>query len=76
MLISTLTGKRYDEKDSVRIVNTSQAAFYWYNNVKPLSIYPSKDLKTGKPILVFIFSISQTKDLYEKWLAMRPEKND
>lgn len=79
MLISSLTGKYYDEKDAIRIVNTKQAAFYWKNGIKPISIYPSEDLKTGENILVFVFSKSRTKELYKEWLKSKPikeEKND
>ena len=68
MLKSTLTGEYFDEKDSVRLVNPAQAAYYWSQGVKPLSIYPSKNWKTGKPVLVFIFSIAKTQELYNEWL--------
>lgn len=76
MLISSLTGKYYDEKDAIRIVNTKQAAFYWKNGVKPISVYPGDDLKTGELILVFVFSKSKTKDLYKEWLKTKPAKGD
>ena len=76
MLKSTLTGKYYDEKDAIRIINPKQASFYWHNGIKPISIYPSHDVKTGEPILVFLFYKSKTKDLYDKWLEMKPKNND
>lgn len=76
MLISSLTGKHYDEKDSIRLVNPKQCAFYWSRGVKPLSIYPGKDLKTGEDILVFIFRISETKELYKEWIAARPTNEE
>lgn len=76
MLVSSLTGKYYDEKDSIRLVNVKQAAFYWANGVKPLSIYPGEDFKTHEPILVFIFKRSETKDLYKEWIEKKEENLD
>lgn len=76
MLVSTLTGKYYDEKDAIRIVNPKQAAFYWIKGIRPISVYPGKDLKTEEPILVFIFSKSKTKELYKEWLKNKPEQNE
>ena len=73
MLISSLTKKYYDEKDSVRLVNPKQCAFYWSHGVKPISIYPSKDLKTGEDILVFIFKMSETQELYKEWQSTKPD---
>ena len=73
MLISSLTGKYYDEKDCLRIVNVKQACFYWHSGVRPISIYPSTNHKTGEPCLVFIFSKSKTRELYQEWLKTRPE---
>lgn len=71
MLKSTLTGEYFDERDSVRLVNPKQACFYWTRGVKPLSIYPSKNFKTNEPCLVFIFSRTKTKDLYEEWMKKK-----
>lgn len=74
MLLSTLTGEYYDESDSIRVVNPRQAAFYWGKcGVKPLSIYPGTDFKSGADILVFVFSKSKTKDIYQEWLKTKPE---
>lgn len=67
MLQSSLTGEFFDEKDAVRILNPKQASFYWARGIKPWSIYPSKDLRTDEPIIVFLFSRSKTKELYEEW---------
>ncbi len=72
MIYSTLKHNFYDEKDAIRIINTSQASFYWHSGVQPLTIYPSNDLKTGKEIIVFIFPKSKTKELYKKWLDNKP----
>lgn len=77
MLISSLTKKQYDEKDSLIVLNHRQCAFYWrVKGIPPLAIYPSNDLKTGEPIIVYVFSKEKTHEAYKEWLAMRPEKKD
>ena len=74
MILSTLTGKYFDENDSVRLVNTKQCAFYWgEKGIKPLSIYPSTDLNTGEYILVYIFSKSKTQEAYREWQERKKE---
>ena len=68
MLQSSLTGEMFDEKDIIRIINPKQAAIYWSEyGIKPVSIYPSKDLSNGDPIIVFLFCKSKTKEAYKKW---------
>ena len=75
MLFSSLTKKYYDEKDAVVILNTKQSAFYWgKQGIQPLAIYPTNDRKTGEPIIAFVFSKSKTREAYQEWLNMRPEK--
>lgn len=77
MLISSLTKKYYDEKDSVRILNPKQACYFWgERGIQPLSIYPSKDKKTGEPVIIFVFSKSKTQEAYKDWLDMRPQYNE
>ena len=66
-MYSSLRHIEYDEHDAIRIVNPKQAAFYWSNGLKPLTIYPSKDYTTDEPILVFVFKKSETKDLFSEW---------
>ena len=64
---SNLTGHYFKKKDSVFIVNVTQAAFYMENGLIPLDVYPSKDYKTKKPIVVFAFNREETKPLFDKW---------
>ena len=72
MLKSTLTGEYFDEKGVIRIVNAKQAAEYWgTHGIKPVSIYPSKNLTTGEPLIVFLFDINKTKGAYEAWKNKR-----
>ena len=66
-MYSTLRKIEYDEKDSIRIVNPKQAAFYWSKGLQPISIYPSRDYVTNDPVLVFIFKKSDTKELFTEW---------
>lgn len=64
---SNLTGHIYRNDESINIVNVAQAAFYMENNLMPLDIYPSKDYKTKKPIMVFTFNKEETKPLFDQW---------
>lgn len=75
---SAVTGKIYQLGDAMRILNVKQAMFYMKNNVELYDMYPSQDFKTGKDVLVFIFSKSQSKPYYEQWLANRypQDKNE
>lgn len=66
---SNLTGHTYRNDSSIRIVNPIQAAFYMENGLMPLDIYPSKDYKTQKPIVVFIFNKEDTKPIFDKWCS-------
>lgn len=64
---SDTTGQRYDLDDAIRIVNLQQSIWYLKNNVKLYDVYPSKDFKTNRDIVVFIFSRKASKDAYDKW---------
>lgn len=64
---SVLTGRMYSNDETLRIVNIAQATFYMQNGLLPVDIYPSKDFKTGKDILVFIFNRADSKPLFDQW---------
>lgn len=66
--VKGLTGASYDTNDAIRIIGHTQISAYWLNGVAPLDIYPSRDLKNGKPILVGIFKKSDTKEVFDKWV--------
>lgn len=68
MAKSDITGKEYDPNECVRLVNVRQLLFYMNHNVEILDIYPSKDLKTGEDILVFIVNKKATQEIYKKWM--------
>lgn len=66
---SRLTGKHYNlfDSDIVRIVNIMQATAYMNNDIMPIDIYVSKDKDGERNILVFLFSRSETKEVYDLW---------
>ena len=55
----------------IPIVNPKQAAFYWSKGVEPTDIYPSVDINTGLPIIVFVFNRDKTYTLYKEWQDRR-----
>jgi hypothetical protein len=67
MVKSNFTGKTYDPKKAVRILNMYQAAAYMNHGVALIDLWSSKDIKTGKPILVFIFDRDESKEAYDLW---------
>lgn len=64
---STVTGKKYNVFETIKILNPSQAAFYMYSEVYPVDIMISEDRHTGKKCLVFYFIRSETKIPYDQW---------
>mgnify|MGYP007104057047 CR=1 FL=1 len=64
---SYTTGKSYSPSDVVRIINFRQAAAYLAHGAELLDIYPSKDFKTGEPLLVYIYNRKETTPLYDLW---------
>ena len=64
---SEVTGKTYDPKKVVRILNMQQACKYIKARCYPLDIYPSIDFKTGNDVLVYLFDRDQSKELYRLW---------
>ena len=67
--VSRLNGRKYNvfDDDIVRIVNLAQATAYIKNDVMPIDIYASRDKNNDKNILVFLFSRSETKEVYDLW---------
>lgn len=66
-IISTITGKTYEAKDVVRILNTQQVIAYLNNGVELLDLYPSYDNRSDKPLLVYIFDRYKSKEAYDLW---------
>lgn len=75
MIESNFRQKQYKVTDTICILNPLQAAFYWNNGVEPLDIYPSIDFKTEKPVVVYVFSKSQTQEsgVYDTWCKGRSD---
>lgn len=66
-VVSEATGKRYAVQDVVRIVNPKQQLLYMKSGLYPLDLYVSIDLKTGKDVIVMLFSKVESYPLYQKW---------
>ena len=64
---SNLGDFSYNTKDVVRIKNPKQRDLYLMNGIMPKDIYTSIDEKTEEKILIYIFSIDDSREAYEKW---------
>ena len=64
---SETTGKVYAVQDVVRILNPKQQLLYIKAGLYPLDLYVSIDGKTGKDVLVMLFSKEESYPLYQKW---------
>lgn len=67
------SNKEYYAKDAIRILDPKQAALYWNNHVEPLDIYPSRDYKTNKALIVFVFKRDETKEVFDLWCKHKLE---
>jgi len=67
---STVTGKKYNVFDSVKLLNLNQCIFYMENNVFPDDIKISINDK-GNKCLVFYFNKDATKEIYKRWQEQR-----
>ena len=67
LIVGKFSKKLYHAKDAVRILDPYQAALYWANGVEPLDIYSSRNHKTGKAVIVFVFKKDETKELFDLW---------
>lgn len=77
MIESIFRNKQYKGKDTISILNQKQAAFYWSKKVEPLDIILSESFDTGEPVIVYVFSRSQTQEtgVYDEWCKRRPSNN-
>lgn len=64
---SDITGKDYDIKDAIRLINLRQCALYIKNGCPLLDIYSSIDYDTGDPIIVFLFDRKESKKYFDLW---------
>ena len=72
---SSYRSKKYSAKDTIRILNPRQAAYYWGNGCEPVDIYISKNYETGEPIIVYIFLREETQStgVYDEWCRRKVE---
>ncbi|MBO7518644.1 MAG: hypothetical protein J6T31_05990, partial [Methanobrevibacter sp.] len=56
------SNKEYTAKEAIKILDPVQAALYWANGVEPLEIFLSRDFKTNKPLIVYVFKKEDTKE--------------
>lgn len=68
-ITSQITGKSYVPSEVVRIVNQLQAATYMAHGAELLDVYCSRDYKTHRPMMVYIFNRAATTPLYDAWCA-------
>lgn len=66
---SKLRNVEYDVDDTIGIINHIQYTAYIKNGALPIDVYISKSNKTEEDILVMVFLISETKELYKRWKA-------
>ena len=57
-----VTGKCYETKECVYIVNPLQVYKYLLNDLPPLDVLPGEDNK-----IVFVYNRQESRDLYDKW---------
>ena len=64
---SNVTGKDYDIKDGIRLLNLKQCTMYLKHGCELLDLYVSRDHETNDPVLCFIFNREQSKLLFDLW---------
>lgn len=74
---SKITGRTYDLFSVVRILNIEQVIFYLSRDIPLQEIEISTTRKENKPILVFYFNRSDSKEAYDEWCErMRDRRID
>lgn len=73
MRFSTVTGKRYELFNTVKILNMNQCMFYMQNGVYPVDIKISEN-KKGDKCFVFYYDRDDSKQAYESWCNIRKKE--
>ena len=68
--MSTVTGKKYNIFETVKILNINQCIYYMQNGFYPVDIKISQNEKENK-CLVFYYNKNETKKIYEDWRSLR-----
>lgn len=64
-----LSGREYDPNEVIKILNCTQAGFYWANGVCPVDCYLGYNKK-----IVFLFYREETKEVYDLWCKGATQK--
>lgn len=74
---SALSGETYDvfDKDVIKILNPLQSAFYVSRSIPILDVRLSTD-NIGRPILVYLFRRSLTKEVFDEWCRQKEKERD
>jgi hypothetical protein len=72
--ISKVTGKEYCPDECIRILSFKQIIYYYGKGIYPVDMFPSRDYKTGMPILVFMVKKEDSKEAYKEWLEIRAQE--
>lgn len=65
--ISNISGKQYQLKDVIRVIDPKQMRLYVKNEVYPIDMYTTTDMETGEDKLVMLFSKKESQPLYILW---------
>ena len=68
--MSTVTGRKYNIFETVKILNINQCIYYMQNGFYPVDIKISQNEKENK-CLVFYYNKNETKKIYEDWRSLR-----
>ena len=74
--MSTVTGKKYNVFETIKILNIYQAIFYMENDIYPVDIMISEDRKINRKCLVFYFIRTETKEVFDRWCKNREKKEE
>lgn len=66
-IIGKFSNIEYYASEAIRILDPNQAALYWANGIIPLDIYSSRDYKTNKALIVYVFRRCETKKVFDLW---------
>ena len=65
--ISKISGKQYQLKDVIRVIDPKQMKLYVKNEVYPVDMYTTTDIETGEDKLVMLFYKKESQPLYILW---------
>lgn len=65
--ISKISGKQYQLKDVIRVIDPKQMKLYVKNEVYPVDMYTTTDIETGEDKLVMLFYKKESQSLYILW---------